>query len=334
MPQHKAQVLDRENPALGFCLRVPCLTRLDEAEISSQLESDQFFWLDLTDPSTDELERLGKLFDFHPLAIEDTVSFGQRPKLDDYGTHVYLVFYGMLEPRGGGQGRLSEVHIFLSGKFMVTIHRAQLPALDQQRTQISGRVIHSEQFVVYRVLDALTDTFFPSLADMDDEIDQLENGIVLEPRTEQLQRIFSLKRELIAMRKVVTPQRDLLARGIDAIAEIPGFQLDERDYFRDVYDHLIRISDLIDSYRDLLAGAMDAYLSTVANRQNDVMKQLTVIATVFLPLSFLTGFFGMNFSFMINHIENTAVSFVILGVGGCVASAVALWVYFKRKQWT
>ena len=105
------------------------------------------------------------------------------------------------------------------------------------------------------------------------------------------------------MRKVVTPQRDLFASSVDQIAELPGLQLDERDYFRDIYDHLIRISDLIDSYRDLLSGATDLYLSTVSNRQNDVMKQLTVIATIFLPLSFITGFFGQNFGFMITHIS-------------------------------
>ena len=146
-------------------------------------------------------------------------------------------------------------------------------------------MLHSEQFLLYRVLDALTDSFFPVLADIDDEIDELEAAVLANPTDEQLERLFALKRQLVAMRKVVTPQRDLFARSVDQIAELPGLQLDERDYFRDVYDHLIRISDLIDSYRDLLSGATDLYLSTVSNRQNDVMKQLTVIATIFLPLT-------------------------------------------------
>ena len=136
------------------------------------------------------------------------------------------------------------------------------------------------------------------------------------------------------MRKVITPQRDLLARGIDTIAEIPGFTLDQRDYFRDVYDHVIRISDLIDSYRDLLAGAMDAYLSTVANRQNEVMKHLTQAATIFLPLSFLTGFFGMNFAWMVTHVQNTLLGFLLLAVLGSLASVTVLSIYFKRKRWT
>ena len=119
--------------------------------------------------------------------------------------------------------------------------------------------------------------------------------MIVEATNEQLQRIFALKRDLVTMRKVVTPQRDIFARSIDQLAELPGLTVDERDYFRDVYDHLIRISDLIDSYRDLLGGATDVYLSTVANRQNEVMKQLAVIATIFLPLTFITGFFGQNF---------------------------------------
>ncbi len=132
----------------------------------------------------------------------------------------------------------------------------------------------------------------------------------------------------------MTPQRDLLARGLDTLADMPGLQLDERDYFRDVYDHLIRISDLIDSYRDLLAGAMDAYLSTVANRQNDVMKQLTVIATIFLPLTALTGFFGMNFAWMVLHVEHSLAAFLLLGIGGCLASVIGLYAFFRRKRWT
>ena len=135
------------------------------------------------------------------------------------------------------------------------------------------------------------------------------------------------------MRKVVTPQRDLFARSIDQLDELPGLQLDERDYFRDVYDHLIRISDLIDSYRDLMSGATDLYLSTISNRQNDVTKQLTVIATIFLPLSFITGFFGQNFTYMVSHLIDTAWVFWVVGVGSMLATVAGLMVFFRRKGW-
>jgi len=334
MPPAKSDVLDAEDAARGITLRVPCLTELDEPRIREHLAQNRFFWLDLQGPSASELRALGELFELHPVSLEDTLHFGQRPKLDDFTSYVFLVFYGMREAGDQGEAALTEVHMYISGQYLITVHKDPLPALAEQRSEIEGRVLHSEQFVVYRVLDSLTDTFFTPLAAMDDEIDRLEDSIIAEPTDEQLQRIFALKRDLVAMRKVVTPQRDLFARGIDTIAELPGLTLDERDYFRDIYDHLIRISDLIDSYRDLLAGAMDAYLSTVANRQNEVMKQLTVIATIFLPLSFLTGFFGMNFAFQVNDIQQSTLAFLALAVGGCVASAAALWLYFKRKRWT
>jgi magnesium transporter len=135
------------------------------------------------------------------------------------------------------------------------------------------------------------------------------------------------------MRKVVTPQRDLFARSVDQIAQLPGLELDERDYFRDVYDHLIRISDLIDSYRDLLSGVTDLYLSTISNRQNDVMKQLTVIATIFLPLTFITGFFGQNFGYLVRDLINGTWSFWAIGTGSMLATCAALMAFFRRKGW-
>jgi magnesium transporter len=222
--------------------------------------------------------------------------------------------------------------MFISGQYLVTIHREPLPILDQQRDELTGRVLHSEQFLLYRVLDGLTDSFFPVLSDLDDEIDSLEAAVLKNPTDRQLERLFGLKRQLVAMRKVVTPQRDIFARSIDDLADLPGLELDERDYFRDIYDHLIRISDLIDSYRDLLSGATDLYLSTVSNRQNDVMKQLTVIATIFLPLSFITGFFGQNFGWMVRHITS-GWTFWAIGVSSMLATCVVLLGYFRRKGW-
>ena len=333
MPVGKAQDTPKDSPGHDHRYVVPCFTQIDEARIRDHIQRDHFFWLDLTAPSHDDLHRLGELFHFHPLALEDSEEFGQRPKLDNYGDYVFLVFYGAL-PEPGPEGKLlHEVHFFISGGYVVTIHRGALPAFEEQRERLDGRTLHSEQFLIYRVLDVLTDSFFPVLSDLDDQIDELESAVLENPTDAELERLFALKRQLLAMRKVVTPQRDLFARSIDQIAELPGLQLDERDYFRDVYDHLIRISDLIDSYRDLLSGATDLYLSTVSNRQNDVMKQLTVIATIFLPLSFITGFFGQNFAYMVVHLINQEWTFWIVGVGSMVATCVALLIYFRRKRW-
>jgi magnesium transporter len=333
MPVGKAKAATIGTTGEAFEFVVPCRTSIDEEFIRDHLERDHFFWLDLTAPSDDDLGKLHDLFGFHPLALEDSGEFGQRPKLDNYVDYIFLVFYGAWRHSVDDPKPLREVHLFLSGKYLITLHRDPLPVLDQQREQLEGRVLHSEQFLLYRVLDALTDSFFPVLAEMDDEIDELEAAVLLRPDDHQLERLFSLKRQLVAMRKVVTPQRDLFARSVDQIAALSGLKLDERDYFRDVYDHLIRISDLIDSYRDLLSGATDLYLSTVSNRQNDVMKQLTVIATIFLPLSFITGFFGQNFGFMINHLIEDPWTFWVVGVGSMVATCVALIAYFKRNGW-
>jgi magnesium transporter len=333
MPVGKAQEAPEEKAGEDFRFVVPCFTEINEARIRDHLARDHFFWMDLTAPSSADLQRLREVFGFHPLAVEDTEDFGQRPKLDNYEDFVFLVFYGAWHDGSAGAERLQEVHLFISGKFLVTVHRDPLPPLDEQRVQLDGRVLHSEQFLIYRVLDVLTDSFFPILSDMDDQIDELEAAVLEQPTDAQLQRLFALKRQLVAMRKVVSPQRDLFARSVDQIAELPGLQLDERDYFRDIYDHLIRISDLIDSYRDLLSGATDLYLSTVSNRQNDVMKQLTVIATIFLPLSFITGFFGQNFAYMVAHLINTEWSFWVIGVGSMVATCLALLIFFRRKGW-
>jgi magnesium transporter len=316
-----------------FRFVVPCFTRVNERAIREHLERDEFFWLDLDNPGPEERAQLGEIFGFHPLALEDTEHFGQRPKLDDYDDYVFLVFYGAWRHSSGDSDPLREVHLYISVKYVVTVHRDPLPPLDHQREQLDGRCLHSEQFVIYRILDALVDSFFPLLSDMDDEIDDLEVAVIDDPTEDQLQRLFSLKRDLVAMRKVVTPQRDLFASSVDRVAELPGLTVDERDYFRDIYDHLIRISDLIDSYRDLLSGATDLYLSTVSNRQNDVMKQLTVIATIFLPLGFITGFFGQNFGYLVNHVIGPTWSFWVLGIGSMVLTCVGLLILFRRKGW-
>ncbi len=317
----------------NFSFRVPCFTKIDQEAIQRNLSEDHFFWLDLTSPGRREIDELHDLFAFHPLALEDALHFGQRPKLDHYGEYVFIVFYGTGENPETDGGGLHEVQMFISGKCLVTIHKDPLPALVEQLERLDGQLLHSEQFLLYRVFDALTDSFFPPLADMDNEIDSLESAVLAGPTDEQLQRLFAMKRSLVAMRKVVTPQRDLFARSIDQLAELPGLELDERDYFRDVYDHLIRISDLIDSYRDLLSSTTDLYLSTVSNRQNEVMKQLAIVGTIFLPLSFITGFFGMNFKWLVATGINPTWTFFVLGLGSMLLTCVGLLVFFRRRGW-
>lgn len=307
------------------------LDSIDREAIAGLLERDEYFWLDLIDPGDDEVRALNEAFSFHPLALEDMVKRGQRPKLEDFGDYMFLVYYGAVEGEGG-EVELEEVHAFLSGGYMVTSHQRRSQALEEARERFRAQAPRSEQFVVYRVLDGLTDSFFPILERLDDRMEVLDEEIFDRPAPGQLEEITHLRRQLVALRRVLTPQRDLLARGIDDILEIPGLEADSRNYFRDVYDHAIRISDQIDSYRDLLAGTRDAYLSVVSNRLNQITKQLTVVATIFLPLSFLVGFFGQNFRWLVVNIDSAA-AFFALGIGGLVLSALGLLVWFRRGSY-
>ena len=294
------------------------------------LASEGFFWLDLDQPDTDDFEILRDVFKFHPLAVEDSEQFDQRAKLDDYDDFVFIVVYGA-SPDGD---RLVEVHCFYSERFLVTVHHDDCPAFAEIRRRYQKReeALDHPSLLLYRVVDGLVDSFFPILTAFDDRIDELEDAIFLKADDQQLQEIFRMKRLLVGMRKAVTPQRDTFAAMMGGIAKLPGLAEEDERYFRDVYDHLIRISDLIDSYRDLLTGAMDVYLSTVSNRLNAVMKQLTIIATVFLPLTFITGFFGQNFGWMVGHTRSWPI-FLGLGIGTEIVVLLALLAFFKRRGW-
>ena len=226
------------------------------------------------------------------------------------------------------------MHCFYSERCLVTVHRDDCPAFTEVRDRYEKRQAEAERpsLLLYRLIDALVDSFFPILAEFDDRIDQLEDAIFVRADDAQLQEIFGMKRLLVGLRKAVSPQRDTFASLSGGISELPGFTADDERYFRDVYDHLIRISDLIDSYRDLLTGAMDVYLSTVSNRLNDVMKKLTVIATIFLPLAWITGFFGQNFGFMVRHVGSWE-AFVFLGLGSELAIILVMLYVFRRRGW-
>ena len=306
------------------------IMQFDRETAKSLLASCSFFWLDLAHPTEDDFEILREVFRFHPLAIEDSEQFDQRAKIEGYDDFVFIVIYGA----GRDDNPLVEVHCFYSERFLVTVHRQDCPALAEVRRRYAKReqAMEHPSLLLHRVVDGLVDSFFPSLAALDDRIDALEDRIFLRADDTQLQEIFQLKRQLVAMRKTVTPQRDAFASLMSGVAELPGLAREDERYFRDVYDHLIRISDLMDSYRDLLTGAMDVYLSTVSNRTNAVMKQLTIIATIFLPLTFVTGFFGQNFGWMATHVE-TWRWFLVLGVGSQIVALIALVAFFRRRGW-
>jgi magnesium transporter len=305
----------------------------DLDHVAEYLQRHQFFWLDLHDPQPDQLSRLGELLHLHPLTIEDVSTFTERPKREHYEGYVSLVVYGVDEQVAAGQRLLREVHILVSGDWVVTLHPTPFAVLDALRARVRREPPDRERALVFEILDTVLSSYVPVLDRVDDAIDDIEQEVIERPSEHSLQRIFSLKRDLIAMRRVVPPMRDFFARDADEITHLPGMEPDDTLYFRDLYDTLVRTSELIDSYRDLLSGATDMYLSTVANRQGEVSKQLTIIATIFLPLTFLTGFFGQNFAFLTGHIQNTTWSFFGLGLGLLLVSIVGFWIFFRRKGW-
>jgi magnesium transporter len=303
---------------------------VDASLVKQHLDGGEFFWLDLHGAAAGDEAMLGELFDFHPLALEDAEHFGQRPKLDEYDDFLLLVAYGANNDRDG----LVEVHCFLSGKYLVTVHRDDCPTFDNLRRRAARDHLPPAKGVLllYSVLDALVDSFFPELAKLDNRIDDLENGVLRKPDDAQLQEIFKLKRRLVAWRKVISPQRDLLQRLVSGVVTIPDMTPEMERYYRDLYDHLIRISDYVDSYRDLLTGAMDVYLSTVSNRLNEVMKRLTIVATIFMPLTWITGFFGMNFGRLVLNITGWP-AFLTFGLATQIAAVgIMLWL-FRRRGW-
>jgi magnesium transporter len=298
--------------------------------VEKLLAQGDFFWLDLDEPDAADFAILTDVFGYHPLAVEDSQHFGQRAKLEEYDDFVFIVVYGAAPDAD----RLVEVHCFYSERCLVTVHREDCPAFSEFRERYEKRkgAVERPSLLLYRLTDALVDSFFPILTDFDDRIDELENAIFVRANDEQLQEIFRMKRLLVGLRKAVSPQRDTFARLSGGLGDVTGFTADDERYFRDVYDHLIRISDLIDSYRDLLTGAMDVYLSTVSNRLNTVMKALTVIATIFLPLAWITGFFGQNFGWMVRHIGSWQ-AFLAFGVATELAAVVAMLSMFRRRGW-
>ena len=287
-------------------------------------------WVDVLNANEEEMKRLGERYGLHKLAIEDCLHLDQRPKLEEYPNHQFLVLQGFTSQAGNVcELTLHEHHYFLGPDWLISVHELPFEGIDQVRRRVledprsmQGRGV---DFLLYLLADALMDRNFPILDSFNEELEDLETAVFENPKQEHLQRIFELKRTLVTLRRVLSPQRDVLVllarRGIPNVAERTVL------YFRDVYDHLIRLHEQIDAGRDLLGNVMDGYLSMVANKTNDITKQLTIFATIFLPLSFITGFFGQNFDVLGQR------GFFWLMLGSVFGLPIALLFWFRSKQW-
>jgi magnesium transporter len=303
---------------------VHVLDSIDRGQIDRLRAADEFFWLDLMQPTAQDREAVAELFELHPIVLEDLEHFDQRPKIDDYERYLHMVFYGV------EAGQPIEVHVIVHGDAMITVRNDHCATLLGAKDRVSSIDPDREEYAVYRVLDALTDSFFPYLETLDDQIDDLEERVIRGSDAECLQLIVGLKRRLTTLRRLVGPQRDILGNADSLFANLPGFTGDgSHDYFRDVYDHLLRINDSIESFRDVLTGLLDVQLSAQSNRLNGYITRLTVLGTIFLPLTFITGFFGQNFGWLVDHVDGQW-EFWAFGIGLEVLSVLALLAWFRR----
>jgi magnesium transporter len=303
--------------------------RLDGG-LGERLTGDGFFWLDVHGPSEDELRAVQAAFGFHPLAIEDSLHLGQRPKVEEYDDFAFLVVYGWSPDEDG----LAEVHLYYAERFLVTVHRDESPSLAAARPRAHRTLERGAEpiLVLHHVVDGLVDSFMGPLERFNDRIELIEDEMLARPTEKLLQDILTMRRRLALMRRTIGAQRDLFGRLATGVTDLPGMTQEARRYFRDVYDHTFRLAELIDAQRELMSGTIDVYLSASSNRLGNVTKQLTVIASVFLPLTFITGFFGQNFGWMVEHVDS-GLAFAVLGIGLQAVAVVLLFAYFKRQGW-
>lgn len=271
-------------------------------------------WVHCEVPDHAEIKAIAARFHVHPLAVEDLSNSNQRPKLDDYGDQLFVVLFGAIKLDDESIA-LAEVHFLIGDNYLVTVTTDPMPAIEtlekqlDQRPELCGS---SPDMMFYRICDSLVDSVFPLLDHIGAQIDAVEDEVLENPDRETLRTIFGLKRDLLTLRRVTGPQRDLLQSLTSP--RTPRIGDETQLFLRDVYDHTVRIAEEVDSFRDLVSGSLDAYLTSISNRLGEQTRRLTVVATIFLPLTFLTGFFGMNFAFLVGHIDTPGAFFIGLAV--------------------
>jgi magnesium transporter len=261
-------------------------------------ETEGLLWVDFQgNPPEQDEPILRDIFHFHPLAIDDALQESHVPKIDDWGDYLYIVLHAArFEKDGGGHLETDELDVFLGKNYIVTHHDEELIAI-QRTWDLSHRdfrhLENGPDHLLYRLVDEVVASYMPVVEDLDAAIDEAEDQVFSRPSSNTLEQIFQLKRAALHLRRIIGPQREVLnklARDDYKVIDVKA-----RIYFRDVYDHLVRLHDITESIRDLVSGALDTYLSVINNRMNEIMKTLTVITVLFMPLTFITGFFGMNF---------------------------------------
>jgi magnesium transporter len=310
------------------------LTRVDRGRIEALRGADEFFWLDLEDPSDADLTEAGALLGLHELAVEDTREFDQRPKLDRYPDNVLLVYWSARVPAERPGIELVEVHLHISGGFLFTVRRAPCPELDELHASLSPEDAEAEDYILYRVLDALTDALYPVIDHLEQRIDALEAAVLADTNRRQLAEIYRLKQDVQLLQRRLVPQRGQFGPATEAILALPGLTRSSREYLRDIGDHLAQVTGELYRQTEDLAALTATYFNANTNRLNALATRLTVLATFFLIWTLVTSFFGQNFRWLTDHVESLRM-FLLLGVGGLVVPTVFAALYFwrRRREW-
>lgn len=278
------------------------------------------------------IEKLGEALGVHPLVLEDIANASQRPKVEDYESYFFIVLKMLEYDQALNQVRVEQVSLILGDNYLISFQEDANDVFEPVRTRLrnsAGRLRKfAADYLAYALIDAIVDNYFVILELLGDEIEEIEEQVAQKPENHPLPAIYRLKREMIALRRAVWPLREVLA--LLQHSESPLIRPGTAIYLRDVYDHTIQIMDTIESMRDLLSGMLDVYLSVLSNRMNEIVKVLTIFSTIFIPLTFLAGVYGMNF----RHFPEIGWRFGYAAFWlACGVIAVIMLFYFRRKRW-
>lgn len=302
-------------------------------DISSYLgKKDARVWVDIQKPTQTDMQFIGRHFSFHPLAIEDCMTSIQRPKIDRYDNYLFIVLHAAILAPHKDKASSLELDSFIGENYVVTVHLKPIPSVSatwQRCIKHIGIMSRGAAYLFYFLADALVDNYFPILEKLDKEIQKAEDAIFKHADSTVLSKVFDLKENVLILRRILGPQREtmnFIARG----GYHPIIPAELSVYFRDVSDLLARINDNLDTYRDMLTSALDGYMSITSNKLNEIIKVLTIIATIMMPLTLITGIYGMNFRFMpeINwRYGYFAVMLIMISLAG------GMLLFFKKKKW-
>lgn len=302
------------------------------ADISELRELEgNIIWADVSDPTSRDFEELAEEFGFHHLSIEDCQNAHQRPKVEEYAGYYFIVLYEAELAGPNDRLELRELNIFLGKNYLVTVHSRPIRAIATASRlwhEWTDRAEQGAGLLAYLLIDGIVDDYLPLLDIMSDRMDDLEDSIFGVWRAEVIEEIFSIKKKLLYLRRSITPLRDVFNTMLRR--EQPIFPRETHVYFQDVFDHLIRVADTIDTLRDMLSSTMDAYLSVSGNRMNKVMKRLTSISTILMSVTLIAGIYGMNFALMPELRWRYGYVYALVSM---VVVGLALYVYLKKVKW-